>query len=105
MSYDAISVVEEIMKGIIHDIVNRVVSKYKDVSVDSVNKSDLSVVISYKNVKASIYPYEETAEIDISNYPDAKDVEYIETVADELLSNIRNTLDLLLDMLVDEDQD
>jgi len=84
--------------NMIFEAIDEVMSKYRDIDVEEVDVDDLTITISYKGIKATIYPYEETIDIELEDSVNDDDVEYVEKVAIELLNNILNTL-ILLKML------
>jgi hypothetical protein len=81
--------------NIIFEAIDEVMSKYRDVNVEEVDVDDLTITISYKGIRATIYPYEEIIDIELEDSANDEDVEYVEKVAIELLNNILNTLVLL----------
>jgi hypothetical protein len=81
--------------NMIFEAIDEVMSKYRDVNVEEVDVDDLTITISYKGIKATIHPYEETIDIELEDSVNDEDVEYVEKVAIELLNNMLNTLVLL----------
>jgi carbon monoxide dehydrogenase subunit G len=81
--------------NIIFEVIEEVMSKYRDVDVEEVDVDDLTITIRYKGIRATIHPYEKTIDIELEDSVNDDDVEYVEKVSIELLNNILNTLVIL----------